>query len=93
MNFAFVLIPALLLALPAQAQDANRGKLLYDTHCIACHYERVHDRDPSKSRVRSFDELRAEVANRAKLTDRQFTEQELDEIAGYLNRSHYRFGK
>ena len=93
MNPALVLIPALLLALPARAQDNDRGKLLYDTHCIACHYERVHERDASKSRVHSVDELRAEVANRAKLTDRQFTAQELDEIAGYLNRSHYRFGR
>ena len=91
MNPAFALIPALLLALPAQAQDNDRGKLLYDTHCVACHYERIHNRDPSQSLVRSFDELRIEVVNRARLTDRQFTQQELDEIAGYLDRSHYRF--
>ena len=88
-----VLLPVLLLALPAQAQDAERGKLLYDTHCVACHYERIHDRAPAQSLVRSIDELRAEVSGRARLTDRKFTAQELEEITAYLNRSHYRFGQ
>ena len=86
-----VLVPALLLALPAQAQDAARGKLLYDTHCVACHYERIHDRAPAQSLVGSLAELRVEVAGRARLTERKFTAQELEEIAAYLNQSHYRF--
>lgn len=86
-------LPILVLALPAQAQDVGRGKLLYDTHCVACHYERVHDRDASKTLVRSVAALRVEVANRALLTGRKFTPVELDDIAAYLDRSHYRFGK
>lgn len=93
MNFVYVLIPALLLALPAEAQDAERGKLLYDTHCFACHYERIHDRTPAHSLVASLAELRVEVAGRARLTDRKFTAQELEEITAYLNRSHYRFAQ
>lgn len=86
-------LPILVIALPAHAQDVGRGKLLYDTHCVACHYERVHERDTSKSLVRSLAALRQEVANRALLTDRKFTPVELDDIAAYLDRSHYRFGK
>ena len=91
MKYAIVLL--VMLAAPAWAQDAERGKLLYETHCLACHYERIHERDRSKSLVSSFTDLRIEVANRALSTERKFTPQELDEIAAYLDRSYYRFQK
>ena len=82
-----------LLAAPAWAQDAQRGKELYETHCLSCHYERIHKRDPSRSIVKSTAQLRVEVANRAALTQRPFTPEDLDDIAEYLNRTHYRFAK
>jgi hypothetical protein len=81
----------LLCAAPAWAQDAARGKLLYETHCLTCHYERIHKRDPSRSLVKSLPQLRAEVANRAALTRQPFSPGDLDDLAEYLNRSHYRF--
>jgi mono/diheme cytochrome c family protein len=75
----------------AHSQDVGRGKLLYETHCNECHYERVHDR--LKSDVRDLDALRAVVARRALETRRRsFSADELDDIVGYLNASHYRFG-
>jgi mono/diheme cytochrome c family protein len=80
-----------LFAAPAWAQDAERGKLLYETHCLACHYERIHKRDPSRSLVKSLPQLRVEVVNRAALTKQPFSPADLDDIAAYLNRSHYRF--
>jgi mono/diheme cytochrome c family protein len=82
-----------LAALPATAQDAERGRALYETHCLSCHYERIHRRAPERSLVRSETALRVEVARRATLTGRAFTAQELDDIAEYLNRSHYRLEK
>ncbi len=75
----------------AQVQDLELGRLLYQIHCISCHYEHIHERDTSKSLVRSLPELRTEVGNRALLTTRKFTPQELDDIAAYLDRRHYRF--
>jgi len=75
----------------ASAQDADRGRSLYETHCVECHYERIHKRDPARSLVRGFPQLQAEVARRAELTKHRFTLAEIDEIAEYLNRSHYRF--
>jgi mono/diheme cytochrome c family protein len=90
------LLFALLVVLPAApalAQDARRGQALYETHCLACHYERIHKRDPARSLVRSFPQLRAEVAQRAALTGRSFTIDDLDDIAEYLNRTHYRFAR
>ena len=80
----------LMLALPAWAQDAERGKALYDTHCTSCHYERIHKRDPSRSLIRTLAQLRLEVAQRAALTGQRFTTDDLDDIAEYLNRTHYR---
>jgi mono/diheme cytochrome c family protein len=81
---------ALAAALPAAAQDAARGRELYETHCLGCHYERIHKRDPSRSLIRTPAQLRVEVANRAAQTGRPFTLEDLDDIAAYLDRSHYR---
>jgi hypothetical protein len=82
-----VLSPAVL------AQDAARGRGLYETHCLACHYERIHKRDPAKSIVRNLEDLRGQVAMRAAMTGRPFTREDLLDIVEYLNRSHYRLDK
>jgi len=86
---------ALPLGLRAQmpAADAGRGKQLYETHCGGCHYERVHDRPRERSIVHSMAELRSQVAERAALTGRPFTLEDIDDIAAYLNVSHYGFTK
>lgn len=78
------------VSLPAAAQDAGRGKLLYETHCGGCHYERVHQRAREKSLVQSLSDLRDQVSRRAAFTGRPFTLTDLEDIAEYLNRSHYR---
>ena len=84
---------ALLIAfvsLPAAAQDPDRGKLVYETQCGGCHYERVHQRERSKSRVHTLSDLRDEVVLRAGQTGRPFTLEDLEDVAEYLNRSYYR---
>lgn len=86
-------LAVLVAAAPAFAQDAERGRQLYETHCGGCHYERVHERARERSLVRSLAELRVEVVRRAQQTRRAFTIEDLDDIAEYLNRSHYRFEK
>lgn len=91
MKTAFFLI--LMLSLPAMAQDAGRGKALYEAHCLACHYERIHKREASRSLVRSLPQLQLEVAQRAAYTGQRFTRDDLDDIAEYLNRTHYKFKK
>jgi hypothetical protein len=87
------LLALALAGLPAAAQDAQRGKLLYETHCLACHYERIHKRDPSRSLVRTLADLRAQVASRAAMTGRPFAREDLADITEYLNRSHYKLQK
>lgn len=84
---------ALLAALPAMAQDPARGRLLYETHCLSCHYERIHQRDAAHSRIVTRAGLLAEVTERAALTQRPFTREDLEDIAAYLDRSHYKLVK
>jgi mono/diheme cytochrome c family protein len=95
MRPASALLLALLAlpALPAWAQDAQRGAALYDTLCLTCHYERIHKRDPSRSLVKTMAQLRLEVAQRAACTGHRFTIEDLEDITEYLNRSHYRLTK
>jgi ribosomal 50S subunit-associated protein YjgA (DUF615 family) len=88
MRFASLIL--LLLPLAAAAQDSGRGRLLYETHCGTCHYERVHQR--IKSDVKDLADLRDTVARWASQTKYNFTLDELEEVVAYLNESHYRFG-
>jgi mono/diheme cytochrome c family protein len=83
----------LLLVPGAHAQDARRGRQLYETHCISCHYEHVHERAQTNTRVHSLDDLRAQVRDWGKLTGQTFTQDDLDDIAAYLNESHYHLEK
>lgn len=79
-----------LFPLTAQAQDAASGRVLYETYCGRCHYERVHQR--IRSDVRDLADLRDTVARWAAQTKRTYTLDELESIVQYLNQSHYRFG-
>jgi mono/diheme cytochrome c family protein len=92
MQLASVLFAALfaLLPLTVSAQDPASGKVLYETYCGGCHYERVHER--TRTDVRDLADLRDTVARWAKQTKRTYTLDELENIVQYLNESHYRFG-
>ena len=81
----------LALALPLQAQDLQRGKLLYETHCANCHTERLHGRE--KPSVKNMADLRDTVTRWARQAKRSFTLDELEDLVQYLNRSHYHLNK
>ena len=82
-----------LAAAPALSQDAERGRLLYENNCLVCHYERIHNRDASKSLVKSYAQLRVEVARWAQQVKQPLRPEDVDDIAEYLNRSHYKVAK
>ena len=85
-------LAGLLLALPfaATAQDADEGRVLYQTYCGGCHYERVHQR--LRTEVRDLSELRDMVARWAPQAKRRLTLDEREAVVQYLNETHYRFG-
>ena len=85
------LLAALLVPLAAAAQEAQRGRVLYETHCGSCHFERIHD-ERMRPAVRDLSDLRDMVSQWAPHTKRSYTLDELSDIVEYLNQSHYRFG-
>ena len=88
------LLAAVLLqaALPLYAQappPASRGELLYMTHCIACHTKQVHWRDGRV--VTDPSSLTAQVARWQKNTGLDWSSEEIQDVARYLNATVYRF--
>ena len=83
-----ILAGLLLAAGAASAQDAERGRLLYETHCGGCHVERLHDR--KNSPVDSMEKLRMQVARWTKQTGRPFSAAEREDLVEYLATTHYR---
>jgi cytochrome c1 len=88
---SIVSLALLALALPLQAQELQRGRLLYETYCATCHTEKLHERD--KTVVKSMADLRDQVVRWAKQTKRSFTLVELEDVVQHLNRSHYHLNK
>ena len=69
--------------------DTERGKILYETRCSACHASSVHNRDARKAR--SFDGLRAQVLRWSAEVGGAWTADEVDDVTLYLNQRYYRF--
>ena len=94
MNFCARLLFGLLATpLAALAQDAARGRALYEAYCFDCHYPHVHEIPRGRSEVQNLRHLRELVSSRATLTKHRFTEQEKADVVEYLNRSYYRLAK
>ena len=87
-----LIVGALALALsgsPAVAGQPSRGELLYDTYCIACHTEQVHWRD--KKLVLNWASLVAEVRRWAVIGNLDWSTDDNEAVARYLNTLHYRY--
>jgi mono/diheme cytochrome c family protein len=69
--------------------DSARGELLYSTHCIGCHSDKVHWRD--KKLVRNFQSLRAEVRRWQKTAALEWSDDEISAVALYLNTLYYHY--
>lgn len=72
----------------APAADVERGRLLYETHCIFCHDTRVHKRD-SKIAT-NYDEIRAQVLRWQSNVFLRWSTGDIDAVATYLARSIYK---
>ena len=74
---------------PQPMREATRGELLYATHCIACHTTQVHWRD--KKLVTDWTSLQAEVRRWQKAAGLGWSDEDVADVARYLNALHYRF--
>jgi len=70
------------------AADAPRGRLLYETHCIACHTTQAHWRD--KHIVRSWADLLYQVTRMEKNAGQDWSSVEIRDVAAYLNELFYK---
>jgi mono/diheme cytochrome c family protein len=88
------LLPLLLIAccVGVHAQAApSRGQLLYTTHCVECHSTQMHWRDGRQAR--DWETLRTWVRHWALESRLQWTEDDVDAVARYLDDSVYKFGR
>ena len=84
------LVPALAALAPfAPALAQSRGALLYDTHCIACHTAQVHWRQ--KRLATDWPTLRAYVWRWQADAALGWSDDDVAEVARYLNEEFYRF--
>lgn len=68
--------------------EAPRGALLYDNHCIACHSTQMHWRD--QRLAKDWASLRALVRRWQGAAQLNWSEEEVDDVARYLNARFYR---
>ena len=71
----------------ALGADAERGRLLYEIHCIECHDTRVHKRD-SKIAT-NYDEIRAQVLRWQSNIFLRWSTSDIDAVTTYLARAVY----
>jgi cytochrome c1 len=75
---------------PAYAvEDTERGKLLYENHCMSCHESVVHIRDDR--RAESLGEVTWQVSRWASEMDLDWRYPEVFDLVAYLNSRYYRF--
>jgi len=69
------------------AADMMRGGELYRAYCIACHTAQVHWRE--KSQVHSWTDLRYQVSRWQRISGQNWSREEIEDVAAYLNRLFY----
>lgn len=71
------------------AEAPQRGKLLYATHCSACHTSAVHWRE--KKLVTDFASLEMQVRRWQNSAGLNWTAEEIRQVSLYLNEEFYHF--
>ena len=85
----FVLFGNLADAESQKMRDATRGELLYSTHCIACHSAEIHWRN--KKLATDWTTLQSEVGRWQKLSGLGWDDDDVAQVAQYLNALHYHY--
>jgi len=91
---ALLLGAAACVALPAAGADApdlERGRALYEIHCIACHTSKVHRRMPPSAI--DLEALRFIVKVWVEEQGLRWSPEDIEDVVQYLDRTHYHFSK
>lgn len=91
-----VLISLLSFVATAQALDLKRGKELHDQNCMSCHAgimggdaNTIYTRE--NRRIESYDALVRQVGRCKDNLGVSWPEEEVKDVAGYLNQQFYHF--
>lgn len=76
-------------AAPSLAEEFSRGQALYENHCQSCHADWAHTRSGRK--VTTPSELRQRVAAWSNHAGLNWSDEEVSDVAEYLERNFYRF--
>jgi mono/diheme cytochrome c family protein len=90
----FAPIASVVLALPAAAAEApnpERGRALYENHCVVCHTSKVHRRFPPSAIDMAA--LRFIVKVWVEEQKLRWSPEDIEDVVQYLNDTHYRFSK
>ena len=71
------------------AETFDRGQALYENHCMSCHEATVHMRETR--RATSVAELRKWVASWSFHASLDWTSEEIDDVADFMERRYYHF--
>jgi mono/diheme cytochrome c family protein len=75
----------------AELPDLERGRALYENHCVVCHTAKVHRRAaPLPLRI---DELRFIVTVWASQQGLAWSRDDIEDVVYYLDRTYYRLEK
>ncbi len=72
----------------ARAADTDRGRLLYDTHCVSCHDTKVHKRDDKIGT--DYESIRAQVVRWQNNIALKWSDSDIDVVTTYLARTFYK---
>lgn len=90
-KWIFALLLACLIN-PVNAQpnlDTPRGELMYATHCIACHNDKIHWRD--KKIASNWATLKAQVNRWQAIQGLLWNDTDAEEVAHFLNTHFYNY--
>jgi mono/diheme cytochrome c family protein len=71
----------------AQVPDFERGRLLYENHCVVCHTPKVHRRVPPLPTDK--DHLRFIVTVWVRHESMRWSQQDIEDVVHYLDRTYY----
>jgi len=82
---------AALPAVAAETPNGERGRRLYENHCVVCHTSKVHRRIPPMPI--DLKDLRVIVSSWAREEKLGWTPDDVEDVVTYLDRTFYRMGR
>jgi mono/diheme cytochrome c family protein len=78
-------------AKPAAIPKVSNGQELHDGKCLSCHKPGFYTRE--SRRIKSYDSLKTQVQTCATNLSIPWFEDEVEEVANYVNTEYYKFEK